>query len=227
MAAPSARRWQEQLWDRLRTRWFAKFIGISASIAAFMCVYFALLEHPQVAVTVMPRLALDRMIPFVPWAVVPYASLWIYVGLAPGLMYPRREMSRYALSAAVLAAIGCGIFFFFPTAVPAAAIDWSRWPMVAILKSADRAGNACPSLHVAFSVLTVVWLAALLRKVGAPRWLHAVNVAWCLLIVWSTLATRQHVVIDAEAGAALGAAVALAHLVAWPVWRRRRVRAAC
>lgn len=226
MATPISPRWHVQLWDRLRAYWLLKLVGISAGITAFMLVYFALLRHPQFAVTVMPRVALDRMIPFVPWAVVPYASLWLYIGLVPGLLYPRGEMLRYVAAAVLLAVVGCGIFYFFPTVVPVPPIDWSRWPMLAALKSTDAAGNACPSLHVAYSVLSVTWLAALLRRVGAPWWLHAANLAWCLLIVWSTVATRQHVVLDVEAGAVLGGAVALAQLVAWPAWRRRRLRTA-
>ncbi|HEX7342000.1 MAG TPA: phosphatase PAP2 family protein [Rhodanobacteraceae bacterium] len=223
MATPTPTCWQHELWNRLRTRWLLKFMGVSIAITVFMCVYFALLRHPQFAVTVMPLVALDRLIPFTPWAVVPYASLWLYIGLVPGLLYPRGEMVRYGLAALVVAVIGCGVFFFFPTVVPVPPIDWARWPMLAALKSTDAAGNACPSLHVAYSVLSVIWMGWLLRRVGAPRWLHGINIVWCLLIVWSTVAIRQHVVLDVEAGALLGGAVALIALVAWPAWSRRRV----
>ena len=182
-----------------------------------MCLYFVLLNHPQFPITMMPRLALDDRVPFVPWAVVPYVSLWLYIGLAPALLHLNGEMWRYVSSAVVLGGIGCAIFFFFPTAVPPAGIDWARWPMVAFLKSADASGNACPSLHVAYAVLTAIWLAWLLRRVTASRWMHVLNAVWCLLIVWSTLATRQHVLLDVAAGALLGGAVALAHLAVWPV----------
>ncbi|HET7268158.1 MAG TPA: phosphatase PAP2 family protein [Oleiagrimonas sp.] len=212
MSPPTSTCWQHQLRHRLRTRWLLKTVCISASISAFMCLYFALLDHPQFAVTMMPRLALDHRVPFVPWAVIPYVSLWLYIGLAPALLQLNGEMRRYVSSAVILGAIGCAVFLFFPTAVPPVPIDWSRWPMVAFLKSADASGNACPSLHVAYSVLTASWMTWLLRHVKAPLWLHAVNILWCLLIVWSTLATRQHVVLDVAAGAALGGAVAWAHL---------------
>lgn len=224
MTARARPGWQQQLWDRLRTRWLLKFVGISVGITAYMVVYFWLLNHPQFAVTVMPRVALDYLIPFASWAVVPYVSLWLYIGLVPGLLYPGREMVHYVATAVTVCVIGSAVFFFFPTAVPASPINWSQWSMVAFLKSADAAGNACPSLHVAFSVLTGIWLAWLLRRVRAPVWLDAINVAWCLLIIWSTLATRQHVVLDALAGAALGGAVALACLYARPAWTRQLAR---
>ena len=180
-------------------------------VSAFMCVYFMLLNHPQYPVRVMPLLAADRWIGFVPWAVAPYVSLWLYIGLVPSLLR-WREMPRYLAAAGVLAALGCAAFYFRPTAVPDFPIDWSRWPMVAALKATDAAGNACPSLHVAFSVLTVVWLGRLLRVAGAPAGWRALNVAWCLLIVWSTMATRQHVAWDVIAGAVLGGLAAVVSL---------------
>ena len=49
----------------------------------------------------------------------------------------------------------------------------------------------------------------LLRYLGAPHWLRALNWLWCLGILYSTLATKQHVAIDLYAGVALGLAVAL------------------
>ena len=38
------------------------------------------------------------------------------------------------------------------------------------------------------------------------------NWLWCLGILYSTIATRQHVAIDVAAGAVLGAVVAVCHL---------------
>jgi membrane-associated phospholipid phosphatase len=106
--------------------------------------------------------------------------------------------------------LGFGLFLFWPTAVPKLPMDGAAGSsVVGFLKSVDATGNACPSLHVAFSVLTAVWLQRLLRYLGAPHWLRALNWLWCLGILYSTLATKQHVAIDLYAGVALGLAVAL------------------
>jgi membrane-associated phospholipid phosphatase len=51
-----------------------------------------------------------------------------------------------------------------------------------------------------------------LTKMGAGRGLRALNWLWCAGILYSTVATRQHVALDVLAGAALGAAVAVVHL---------------
>lgn len=219
--------WRQEIAARFRSHWWLKVIGICVAVSVFMCVYFTLLRHPQFAVTVMPRTRVDDWIGFEPWALVPYVSLWFYIGIAPSLLYVRSEMAPYLVSAITVGVIGCGIFYFWPTVIPASSINWSPWPVLAFLKSADAAGNACPSLHVAFAVLTAIWLAWLLRRVGAPRWPHLINVAWCLLIAWSTVATRQHVMLDVEAGAALGTLVALLQLGAWRLWSRRQQHMAC
>lgn len=212
--------WQKQLWQRLCHHWLLKAIGISTSISAFMVLYIALQKYPQFPVTVMPRIALDYMVPFVPWGWVPYVSLWLYIGLVPGLLYLRREMVRYVTAAVLLAASGSSIFFFLPTDVPPVPIDWSPWPVLVFLNAADFGGNACPSLHVGFSLLTAIWMTWLLRRVGAPGWLHGINIGWCALIVWSTLAIRQHVVLDVVAGAALGSVMALLPLAVWSRWHQ-------
>jgi membrane-associated phospholipid phosphatase len=101
--------------------------------------------------------------------------------------------------------------------VPDADVDWSRHPSVAFLKSVDAAGNACPSMHVAFAVLSALWMQRLLSRMGAPRALQAVNGLWCLTILYSTLAIKQHVALDLYAGALLGAAIALPYLYFFPL----------
>lgn len=200
-------RWLHQAALRFKWYWPFKAAGTPAAIAAFMYVYFLLLRHPLFPVTVMPLTGLDRLIGFEPWGIVPYASLWLYVSLVPALLYTRRELLPYLGAAAILSVIGFAIFLFWPTAVPRPDVDWARYPSVAFLKSVDASGNACPSLHVAFAVLSCLWLERVLGKVRAPLWVRGLNAGWCVLIAYSTLAIKQHVSLDVLAGAGLGWAV--------------------
>ena len=57
---------------------------------------------------------------------------------------------------------------------------------------------------MATAVFSGIWLHHLLRGIGAPLWATIVNMLWCAGIVYSTLATRQHVTVDVVAGALLG-----------------------
>lgn len=191
---------------RLSAHWAWKTAGITGSMTAFFTAYFWLLENPFFPVRVMPLTAVDRWVPFRPGLLPVYVSLWIYISLAPGLAKDLRELRAIAWGAWGLAAAGLGIFALWPTAVPAGSIDWDGHGMLGLLKGVDAAGNACPSLHVAFAVLAAMWFTRLLRTTGAARWVHGFNWTWCAAIVFSTVAIRQHVVLDVAAGAALGVA---------------------
>jgi membrane-associated phospholipid phosphatase len=171
-----------------------------------------LLRHPLYPVTLMPLTAVDRWIGFWPGALPLYLSLWFYVSLAPGLLIDRRELISYGFAALALSIIGLGIFLLWPTAVPRPDVDWPQHRAFAFLRSVDASGNACPSLHVAFAVFTAIWFERLWRQMGAGRLVRALNWLWCLGILYSTVAIRQHVSLDVLAGTMLGATVAAVHL---------------
>jgi membrane-associated phospholipid phosphatase len=187
-------------------------LGTILGMAAFFVVYFQLLRHPLYPVTIIPLTAVDRLIGFRPEALPLYLSLWLYVSLAPALLIDRRELVSYGLAAVGLSVIGLGLFLFWPTAVPRPDVAWSQHPAFAFLQSIDASGNACPSLHVAFAVFTAVWFERLWRQMGAGRLVRVFNWLWCLGILYSTIAIRQHVSLDVLAGAVLGAAVVIAQL---------------
>lgn len=185
-----------------------KSIGIPGFIAVFFAAYFYLLRYPAITVTVMPLTWLDRWIGFEPMAVPLYLSLWVYVSLPAAFLASRCELRAYAVGMTVNCLIGLSIFYFWPTAVPAANIDWSLYPSVDFLKNIDASGNAFPSMHVATAVFSAMWLHHVLVHLGAPGWVRLFNALWCIGIAYSTVATRQHVAVDMWAGLALGAAAA-------------------
>lgn len=197
--------WLRELRARYLAHWAFKAVVITSFITLFFVAYFHLLEHPRQPVTTIPLVAVDRWIPFQPWAFWPYVSLWFYVVLGPALLRGTREMAVYAQAVALLTLVGFAFFFLCPTAVPPAMIDWTKYAGMGLLKRVDASGNACPSLHVGFAVFTLIWLERLLRRLGAPRMVRLANIGWCFAIVYSTLATKQHVAIDALVGGELGA----------------------
>jgi len=185
-----------------------KAVGVPLFIGLFFGAYFYVLKTPAYPTTVMPFTWLDRMISFQPWAMSLYVSLWVYVSLPPALIATRRELYRYGRAMAGTCLAGLIVFYFWPTAVPVADIDWARYPGVDFLKNVDAAGNAFPSLHVATALFSGVWLDHLLRRFGAPPWSRLFSWMWCIGIIYSTLATRQHVAVDVWGGLVLGAAAA-------------------
>ncbi|SDS12950.1 PAP2 superfamily protein [Opitutus sp. GAS368] len=216
-ARPARLRGAEIAWwsgsgSRLLAWWPAKLAGTMLGLTAFFAAYFWVLRHPQFPVTLMPLTTVDRWIGFQPAALPLYLSLWFYVSLAPALLVDRRELASYGLACVALSVAGLGIFLLWPTAVPPPDVDWLQHPSFAFLKAADATGNACPSLHVAFAVFSAVWFERLLGRLGAGLAVHLLNWAWCLGILYSTIAIRQHVFLDVFAGAGLGALAAGAHL---------------
>jgi len=214
---PALAPWTAEVGLRMRRYFVWKLIGTTAWVWAFFIGYFWLLRNPAYPVTVMPLTALDHLIPFQPVTLFAYLSLWLYVGVAPGLQLTFRELLVYGLWAGALCLTGLGLFYFWPTAVPTIAFDVSGYPGFKMLQGVDASGNACPSMHVAIAMFTVIWIEHLLRGARAPSGLRLFNLAWFLAITWSTLAIKQHVVIDVLAGGLLGLVFAIPSLR----WRPR------
>lgn len=214
-ASPDAH-WARRL---LRQWWhlqLLKGVGICGFMWLFFVAYFHLLRHPVRPPFTMPLTPLDGWIDFQPLALWPYVSLWLYVGIPPSLQPTVRTLIIYGVWVGALCLTGLLCFYLWPTAVPPQmhGIDpeLARQGGLALIRGVDAAGNACPSLHVASAVFSAAWIRRLLAQAGAPAWTQALNGAWLLLICWSTVAVRQHVVLDVLAGALLGAVFAAASL---------------
>jgi membrane-associated phospholipid phosphatase len=204
--------WLSAAGARLRQDWRIKFVGTTAGMMLFFPIYFRLLGHPLRAVTLMPVTDIDRLLGIHAWTLPLYLSLWVYVGLTPGLVGGRRELVGMALAWVALSAVGLGIFFLWPTAVPPLGVEWSQYPSLAFLKATDAAGNACPSLHVGFAVFSAASIGRSLWQLRAGPIARGLNWLWCLGIGYSTITTGQHVLVDVIAGAALGSVVAVSYL---------------
>ena len=196
--------WAAEIRCRMRRHFALKLIGTTACTWLFFIGYFHVLRFPAYPVTPMPLIALDHAISFEPLGLFPYLTLWLYLGIAPGLQRTFRELVVYACWLGGMCLAGLLVFYFWPTAVPPLKVDVSGLTGFTMLQGVDATGNACPSLHVAVATFTVVRIDDVLRKVGTPTALRLSNLAWFAAIVWSTLAIKQHVALDALAGLLLG-----------------------
>jgi membrane-associated phospholipid phosphatase len=198
-------RWRTVL---LRDFWF-KFLGTGAFISLFFWAYIYLLKNPAFPVLTVPLTVVDRWIGFAPMALVPYLSLWLYCSLPVMLMPARNRLLNFSFWVGVMCLLALAIFYWLPNAVPPANIDWAQYPGVAFLKGVDAAGNACPSLHVATAVYSSFWLYWLMQEMRTGWRAQTIQILWGVAIVYSTMATKQHVSLDVLAGTVLGAAFAM------------------
>lgn len=216
LASTLALPWQRQFVDRLILLWPLKAFGTTGFMVLFFWGYFTVQHNPLVAPTVMPAIWLDHWIGFSPSALPFYVSLWVYVSLAPALIGNLRALLDFGAWIGAMCLFCLAIFWAFPTSTPAFGIDWAAYPEFAFIKGLDASGNAFPSLHVASAVFTAFWLQRLFVRIDAPKALAWLSALHCALIVWSTIATRQHVVWDAVGGAVVGI------VFAWLSLRRAR-----
>lgn len=214
--APATRahapRWAVDLGTRVRDGFLRTVISTSVLTGIFFIAYFFVQRHPAYPPMLMPRTALDLLIPFQPVAMLPYVSLWIYVGVGPGIQRTFRDFAVYGLWLCALCVAGLAIFYFMPTQVPVPILSATRFPGFDMLHRVDQTSNACPSMHVAVAIFTAVRVDASLRSMRVPLQVRMLNATWFMVIAYSTLAIKQHVVLDVAAGALLGLSFAMMSL---------------
>jgi membrane-associated phospholipid phosphatase len=197
---------------RLKAHWRFKLIAGAIIVIAFFIGYFLLLRFHIFPVREMPTTTLDLLIAFQPAALPLYLALYLYLPIAPWLLEDKRDQNACCLAFSGLCLVGLLIFLFWPTAIPRPDSAAYR-PLIAI----DGRGNACPSLHAAFAVFSAICIDRLARHLGDRGLARSLSWLWCLGILYSTLATKQHVAVDMVAGIALGAGWAGLYLRFFPL----------
>jgi membrane-associated phospholipid phosphatase len=205
--------------ERLRVCWRFKAVLTVLLNLFFWLGYGYLAHHAIYPVWTPPVTWVDQWVPFQPqgWSLI-YLSELALTPIVPWLLTTREELRRYAIGLAFLSGSSFLLFLFCPVASPrpaeAIGSGWHR-----VILEWDGPYNAFPSLHAGFVVYTVLLarrtFPSLPKRYG---WVWLAVFCWAVLVMVSTLATRQHYVIDLVAGAVLGL---LAHALSGVGWVRR------
>lgn len=194
---------QLRSWRRLKTLWQAK-LGLTAVLNVFFWVFYLFLSrHAFLPVHALPMTFLDRWAGFQPhlWAWV-YESNFLLVGVVPWLIDSQRELRRYAAGFALLSVVCFVVFVLFPVASPRPA-NLEASPFLIFITRVDGPLNAFPSLHASSLIYTLAWA----RRLCGARlnlWIAFLLLAWAALILFATLATKQHYAIDLLTGGLIG-----------------------
>jgi hypothetical protein len=181
-------------------------IGVWLGLAVGICVpYFSLQRFQLFPAYAVPTTFVDRAIGLGPVFLWPYLSLALLVPLAPMLARSRSELRRYARGLALLCIPCFAIFALFPVQGPRPQLAPDH-PLYLWLVSVDRPNNSLPSLHAGLAVYSLLYAWRVLREhlAGARRravW--AIGAGWGALILFSTLATKQHWLADLPPGVLL------------------------
>lgn len=142
--------------------------------------------------------AIDARVPFLPWTLPIYMSLYLEL-LVAAILVPGARYTR-ALKALLIATItGCAGFILLPAHYPRpdpTTIPEPLWRAAFTqLHAGDAAGNTFPSLHVATATLLAITL-------RSHRWRWLIF-TWSALIAVSTLTVKQHFALDVLGGVAI------------------------
>ena len=199
------------VWFRLRARWRLKPLVAIALNLFFWIGYGSLARRAWFPMVTPPLTWVDRIVPFRPagWSGV-YLSEFVFTAIMPWLITSREALRRYTIGLLVLSSVSFLCFLFLPVAAPRPAAAGGAGLHGLILQW-DGSYNAFPSLHAGFLVYTFA-LARRMFPGGNRPWVWALGSIWGLLVLYSTIATRQHYFLDLPAGAVIGAA---ADALAW------------
>ena len=148
-------------------------------------------------------LPIDSLIPLYPPALVPYllASL-LFVGFPiwAAIRSKPTEFEAYTVSILIATLISYITYLVFPTFVirPEITSDGLFYRAIILLYQNDYPNNAAPSGHTFYTLISFLYLRQWKPKLQ-PVWLVVM-----IVILASTLLTRQHYILDVITGLILG-----------------------
>lgn len=178
-----------------------------------LSLMYGLINKPRGEVTILTT-GLDRLTPFIPAFVIPYAFWVVYIySCFLYFFFTDRRMYAVTLTSYVICALVCFAFYMvFQTTVPRPIVSGSGLleKLVRFVYYRDEPYNCFPSIHCFSSwlVLKAFWKSAT-RTAGKLLFAGTASVT----IILSTLFIKQHVVLDALA------AILLVEIVFWMVDR--------
>ncbi len=200
-------------WRRFAALWPLKLAVTAVVSVLFWSFYLFLSRHPLLPVHPLPITWLDTWAGYrpSPWAWV-YESIFLLTGVSPWLIISREQMRRYIVGFALLSTVSFVVFALFPVASPRPP-DSQLSAFLIFITRVDGPLNAFPSLHAG----CLIYALALIRHLFGPQLRPPVAILlliWAGLILFGTLATKQHYAVDLLAGGLLGWAAD------WVAWRK-------
>lgn len=177
---------------------------LAAAFVFLLPMYFVIGQATAGDLQYQPFVALDHAMPSSPAWIFVYASLYFCAFILPLVVVRGDELFTQTMKAFLFVMLASYVgFWFYPTTAPRierASVDgFAEWCLQSFY-DIDQPYGCFPSLHVAYSFVGALACYRLHRGLGLAA------TAWAILIGVSTIYTKQHFVVDAIAGALLGAA---------------------
>lgn len=182
-------------WTELR--WIALVIGLSVIYGFCNRLWFG--KKPLILV-----LPIDRQIPLLPWTVFIY-NMWypiLLLSCALLAIYEKAVFGRFLAAYTLASVASFAIFIFFQNEVPRAYELTGKNVAEKLLRFTwrmDNPYNGFPSIHVLACTMTILAIQASSLPFSFKTFIWVSQ----LLIIGSTLTTKQHVVLDLLGGSSL------------------------
>lgn len=148
--------------------------------------------------------SLDVRLPFIPQFLIVYFGCYIFwiINYILAARQDRKKVYQFFTADFISRCICFIIFLVFPTTNTRPVITGGGFWNQAImwLYSIDAADNLFPSIHCLVSWFCYLGVR---KQKGIPMWYKLVSLTLAVLVFISTLATKQHVIVDVIAGIAL------------------------
>jgi len=200
--------------SRMLACWPGKALMFVTLVPLFNAFYFLPQWVAWRAPVRLPMTIVDRLVPFDPGWVYVYVSMYVMLLIPPLLTTRGESLWRYTISATIMFLAAAVFFVLWPVEYPRPALTGVAPWVYHIVISLDRPVNSIPSLHAGLVAYTLFFAARALDDVpvGMRRSILWVGTTWSAAILYATLATKQHYLLDLPAGVLLAW---LAHALAW------------
>lgn len=163
--------------------------------------WFLHLERTVVRDYTVIHTALDDMIPFNEYFIIPYLLWFVYVGGAVLYFFFTNRRDYYRLCTFLFTGMTASLLIctFFPNGtdlrVPVDASEGVCSALVALIHKADTSTNIFPSIHV-YNSLAVHFSVRNSRILQAKPYVRAASFVLMMSICMSTVFLKQHSVVD-------------------------------
>ncbi len=172
-------------------------IRVFCEAAVLIIVPYFLLEYfPIFPVHTMSSSAFDELIQFNDVSMWGYQSLYLYIFIRAFSIQEKNKLMDFACTFTLAAWISFVVFFFYPTLCPRPNVENANWMYSEFIKY-EKPLNAFPSMHVSL-VLTTFLYTWNDKNVGL--FFKLFGGIWTLWIIFTTLQSKQHVILDVVGG---------------------------
>ena len=173
-----------------------KLILVQIILLSFQTVLYFGCEFFQRGIHDVKR-PVDDKIPFLPWTVLPYCFWFPLIAFYPLAVFQTDPYSYcgYLMTMVVEIVLSVGCYLVYPTSFQRPVPPDGFWGnfMKIIYHGSYRGLNCAPSLHCS-SCFLVIYVSC--TCMGMNLWIRIYPILIAVMIVLSTLTTKQHTLID-------------------------------